>query len=80
MYVRPEMRGKGIARALAHRVIDEARAIGYERLRLGTLTTMHEAQALYQSLGFRPVEPYRAFEFGETIFYELMLDDRRNGP
>src|SRR5215208_2046800 len=73
MYVRPESRGHGVPRALARHAIAEARALGYERLRLGTLTTMHEAQRLYASLGFRPIDPYRSTEFGATLFYELEL-------
>jgi ribosomal protein S18 acetylase RimI-like enzyme len=73
MYVRPTSRGRGIARALAQRAIVEARALGYERIRLGTLTTMHAAQNLYASLGFRPIAPYRAVEFGDTLFYELEI-------
>jgi putative acetyltransferase len=73
MYVRPEHRGKGIARALAAIVIDEARARGYTKLRLGTLASMQPAQNLYTSLGFIPIDPYRNIEFGTTLFYELDL-------
>ena len=73
MYVDPSFRGRGIARALAKLVIDEARARGYERLRLGTLTSMQPAQNLYLSLGFVPIAPYRKIEFGDTLFYELDL-------
>ena len=73
MYVRPEQRGRGIARALANLVIDEARARGYVTLRLGTLASMQPAQNLYTSLGFVPIEPYRKIEFGTTLFYELDL-------
>jgi GNAT superfamily N-acetyltransferase len=73
MYVRPANRGQGIARTLANLVIAEARVRGYERLRLGTLSTMQPAQSLYASLGFQPIEPYRQFEFGDTLFYELDL-------
>jgi putative acetyltransferase len=73
MYVRPANRGQGIARTLCELVIDEARARGYERLRLGTLTTMQPAQNLYSSLGFLPIDPYRDVEFGTTVFYELDL-------
>ena len=73
MYVKPEHRGKGIARALAHLVIEEARARGYVRLRLGTLASMQPAQNLYTSLGFVPIDPYRNIEFGTTLFYELDL-------
>ena len=71
MYVRPASRGRGIARALAQRAIVEARALGYEQLRLGTLRTMQPAQNLYTSLGFRPIPAYRPVEFGDTLFYEL---------
>lgn len=73
MFVRPEARGRGVARALAHHAIAEARRLGYARMRLGTLTTMHAAQQLYLSLGFTPVPPYRQVEFGDTLFYELLL-------
>ena len=73
MYVRPAHRGKGIARSLAQRVISEARARGYARLRLGTLASMLPAQNLYLSLGFVPIDAYRNFEFGTTLFYELDL-------
>lgn len=75
MYVRPEHRGKGIARELAHYVIDEARSRGYTRLRLGTLASMLPAQNLYTSIGFVPIEPYRNIEFGTTKFYELKLGE-----
>ena len=57
----------------ARDLIREARTLGYERLRLGTLTTMHAAQNLYASLGFRPIAPYRTVEFGDTVFYELEI-------
>ena len=73
MYVRPEHRGKGIARALSRHVIGEARARGYAKLRLGTLASMLPAQKLYEGLGFQPIEPYRNIEFGTTRFYELDL-------
>jgi ribosomal protein S18 acetylase RimI-like enzyme len=75
MYVRPEARGRGVARRLTQHVIASAAARGYSRLRLGTLTNMHTAQRLYTSLGFRLIEPYRSVEFGDTLFYELCITD-----
>jgi hypothetical protein len=29
---------------------------------------------LYKSFGFQAIAPYRAVEFGDTLFYELSLD------
>ena len=74
MYVRPEARGRGIARRLSEQAIAVAAAQGYARVRLGTLPSMRAAQQLYESLGFRRIAPYRAEEFGETWFYERALD------
>jgi putative acetyltransferase len=76
MYVDPAHRGHGVARALLGRVIEEARRRNYDTLRLGTLATMRAAQTLYTSAGFREIEPYRAVEFGDTLFYELSLGAR----
>lgn len=73
MYVRPANRGQGIARVLCKLVIEEARKRGYQRLRLGTLSTMLPAQNLYTTMGFVPIAPYRKVEFGDTLFYELDL-------
>jgi len=73
MYVRPESRGRGVARRLTEHAIAVATARGYSRLRLGTLPDMLAAQQLYASLGFRRIPPYRPVEFGETWFYERAL-------
>jgi putative acetyltransferase len=73
MYVRPEARGRGVARRLSEHAISVAAARGYAKLRLGTLPSMRAAQQLYESLGFRRIAPYRAVEFGETWFYERAL-------
>jgi GNAT superfamily N-acetyltransferase len=40
MYVRPEARQRGLGRALINRLVEEARQIGYERLRLDSARFM----------------------------------------
>jgi N-acetylglutamate synthase and related acetyltransferases len=58
MFVYPQFHGKGIGRALAERLIHEARQIGYSCMRLDTGPKQFEAQTLYHSLGFKEIEPY----------------------
>jgi putative acetyltransferase len=73
MFVRPAFRGHGIGRALAAAVLAEARRIGYARMRLDTLSWMTEALALYESLGFRRIGPYRHNPIEGAVFMELEL-------
>lgn len=73
LYVRPGARGAGVGRVLAEAVVRAAREAGYERMRLDTLPQMVEAQPLYESLGFRDVEPYYDSPVSDTRFLELTL-------
>ena len=75
LYVRPAFRGKALGRALAERVIQEARAMGYTSMRLDTIVgQMDSAIALYRALGFREIPPYREDPIVGAIYMELKLD------
>ena len=73
LYVRPTARGARLGRRLAETVIREARAIGYARMRLDTLPAMHDAQRMYERLGFRDTAPYYETPVAGTRFMVLDL-------
>jgi len=61
LWVRPEFRGHSIGLALAEALIDRAREKGYTAMYLDTVPgAMKSANAMYQKLGFQPVERYTA--------------------
>lgn len=58
LYVRDNYRGLGIGRRLVEMILEEARRIGYRSICLDTLPEQKPAQALYESFGFKDIEPY----------------------
>ena len=58
LFVRPEYRGLGIAKALVEADLSKARSFGYEFAQLDSLLFMTSAYRLYQSFGFYETAPY----------------------
>jgi ribosomal protein S18 acetylase RimI-like enzyme len=74
LYLRPQFRGQGHGRALAERIIAEARQIGYTRMRLDTVEPiMKDAVAMYRNLGFEEIAPYRSNPIAGAMYMELRL-------
>jgi GNAT superfamily N-acetyltransferase len=87
MYVQPEVRGVGAGRRLLERLLADARAIGYDAVRLESLKFLSAAHTLYRSVGFVEIPPYaansmKAYQPAETeeayrtsaVFMELRLE------
>jgi GNAT superfamily N-acetyltransferase len=78
LYVRPGFRGHSIGRALAEKLIQEARQIGYNIMVLDTVTgKMDAAIALYRELGFEEISPYYKTPVSGTLFMQLALRQDR---
>ena len=56
MYFLPEARGSGAGAAMMARCLDAARASGFTRCYLETLTGMDAAMRLYERSGFRRID------------------------
>ncbi|MFO0388691.1 MAG: GNAT family N-acetyltransferase [Alphaproteobacteria bacterium] len=54
VYVTPEMRGKGIAKAMLQAIILKAQEMGIELLQLSANALHPEVVSLYKSVGFEP--------------------------
>ena len=72
LYVVPAARNRGLGVRLAEAALDAARAAGYARSRLDTLSSMRAAQRLYEGLGFRDIDAYRHNPH-EARYLELAL-------
>ncbi len=74
LYVRDEFRGKGIGAGLIERLISDAKAIGYQAIRLDTYPPkMGKAVELYRSNGFSEIEAYYTNPYDGVLFMEKTL-------
>ena len=72
LYVAPAARNRGLGVRLTEAALDAARAAGYDRVRLDTLSSMQAAQRLYEGLGFCDIDAYRHNPH-EARYLELKL-------
>ena len=74
LFVRPEFRGQRLGERLVELILNEARAIGYQHIRLDTLPgKMDRAIAMYRARGFKDIPPYYNNPVVGAAFMELEL-------
>ena len=74
LFVKDGFRGQKIGVKLIEQLISNAREIGYTTVRLDTHPPkMGKAVSLYESHGFRPIEPYYDNPHADVLFMELSL-------
>jgi ribosomal protein S18 acetylase RimI-like enzyme len=74
LYVREELRRRGLARAIIGHLLARAARLGYRRVRLETGDRQAAAMALYEQLGFRRIAPFGSYVRDPTsVCYELEL-------
>jgi putative acetyltransferase len=73
LFVYDRFKHLGVGSRLCTRLIEEAKGLGYQKMRLDTLGHMQAAIRLYKELGFKEIEPYRFNPDPTTRYMELDL-------
>lgn len=73
LFVKPGLRSLKFGRQLVEAICHRAREQGYRKMLLDTLPSMHAAIKIYESLGFKPVEPYVFNPMENAMFLGLDL-------
>jgi len=72
--VTPDNRGAGLSRRMLGALEEEARRLGYRRVRLETGFRQHEALGLYRSSGFEEIPRYGPYADDElSVCFEKPL-------
>jgi ribosomal protein S18 acetylase RimI-like enzyme len=77
MWLRPACRGRGIARVLMDRCLEEARVLGARVLRLDSERRLEAAVRLYRSYGFEEISDYNRNPRAD-VWMELRLVPERS--
>jgi GNAT superfamily N-acetyltransferase len=80
MYVDPAVRGRGLSKRLLGALEDAASRMGYIALRLETGDRQPEAIRLYESAGYRRIEPFGIYLYSpRSICFEKRLPGQVRG-
>jgi len=74
MYLKREVRGKGIGKKLLERALAIGKELNYKKMRLDTLPSMKSAIELYKKVGFYEIDAYRFNPIEGTLYFEIQLE------
>jgi len=75
MYVRPQFRGMGLAKAMMTHLEEYARDRGIRIFRLETGIDQHEAIRLYERSGYRRISAFGVYQPDPlSLFFEKLAD------
>jgi len=78
IYVRADHRGPGFGPRLTRALLDRAKELRYERVRVDTLPTMTAAIQFYQEMGFDPIPAYWPHPVPGALFFEYRVEKPRS--
>ena len=73
LFVRPKFRNQGIGSMLVHRILSDAREIGYQSMLLDTLPFLERAIQMYRNIGFQEIPIYNDSPMSSAIYMRLDL-------
>lgn len=79
MWLHPELRGRGMGRALLDELENESRALGHRVVRLDTSVHLKEAIALYAGAGYVEIPAYNDNRYA-AHWFEKRLGGRTRSP
>ena len=74
LYVRPEARGRGLARQITRSLIERASQLGYSSVALDSLRRLSAALRLYQSMGFVECKPFNANPHADVVYLHRRIE------
>jgi len=78
LYVKPEVRGKGVGRELLGYLARLGSAQGCNRMEWAVLDWNEQAIGFYQNIGARPIEGWTVYRLGKEGLDELVSDQKND--
>ena len=73
MYLKKNYRNQNLGKKLLQLALDEAKNLGYKKIRLDTIATMEAAIHLYRKTGFKEIPSYRHNPIEDVKYFEYEL-------